>query len=1144
MVQTVVTAAAMPADATSYNTVFIDTSIDTHMVMNASDSDIVSHFKDKIVREHKLCFPDIGHIGINSLKVKRNGVFYHLSDHMILRTAFSKVSETWILSVDVDVDVDVDVERKDDERGKDQIPCISQPEKLLAIMSNHVVDAVDFLPMKEKSNADQFGSVFANGEALEDFAMVELNTTNSGSNVAILQSEKNPQPTLSEDYDQHSKEFEDQQTSVGQKEVSFTVPTVNEPLEGAAHIQSVDNEKHEITKKNEDVVDGNASKDNDALQTETALEFSSGNVGGEVSHIVGNEDQSIAGEFSKTSSLNVNKSDNREYVVDHENNILKSKIISVQTENAVNESSVPETTTKRKRKAKGKDGSENTAQPQAENLSSGPPAKKKRKTENKNLNEKSSKENQAVVIDTAEQLSVEVERINESIVIDSSIAAAPGVANAFMSGPTKLKRKRQRGSSNLVDKDSKNDVEGESSIVTVRKYDAALAVGAISIKPKEKHADNDNDNDGNMQVETVTHGTEAMNVDDRLVLAANEPESIETDFGISRQENDEHNKSKNQPDRVEELELSKSRVEEVELSKSNDPMSVDASNLLDANEIKTSSKKKRKSKKVKDQVSEKSIEEENIMKPTKEVETKTSQASVLTNDREKTDDMSENPVDVEHVKEKSRKKKKKGDVDIPGENNETVNIDNVGEKTMVEENIMLSTDGTETKKLEDTSQETVRDKTRKKKKKKHGSAEKAQPEVIVAAGQTKDSLVDNSLSEPHKAKNNDHLSEKPKGDGNIVHTDKETDNVIRNVLESLQQVDENAANVKSLGDKARKKKKKLVPTEIAPKELQKVMTNINDIVNANDQEVNVSNVSMRGNDPPVTAESDVLSFHKFFKLKEPNNELNSKKNMNKVDKHENGPLTNLQSLTKSAAGSGSSEAKRSLSGVKDGNVKLQSSKKLVEVSKNQPKPPQSGKPNSAIQEVKRPNVFSAPTKTDLKKHKESSSGSSSESSKRIVNRKNEHELDSNHKNASGRKTFAKEVVNRSEGKKKRLLALSGKIVNEQSEGSSKDEDHSDASTQAPSDHSASSDNSDEESDADFNSPDGSPYRSKVKTGGDEDVGETNYDGTEGMSLSQIIRSSVRYKKAKLTASQLDDSESQPIPAIGSESQAVPDSQPI
>ncbi|RHN69307.1 hypothetical protein MtrunA17_Chr3g0123261 [Medicago truncatula] len=81
--------------------VFIDTNLDTHLALTVSDHDTVSDLKKLIVSEHASCFPKIGQIQIHGIKVKRNGHFYHLSDSMVVRSAFIGVNKSWFLSVDV-----------------------------------------------------------------------------------------------------------------------------------------------------------------------------------------------------------------------------------------------------------------------------------------------------------------------------------------------------------------------------------------------------------------------------------------------------------------------------------------------------------------------------------------------------------------------------------------------------------------------------------------------------------------------------------------------------------------------------------------------------------------------------------------------------------------------------------------------------------------------------------------------------------------------------------------------------------------------------------------------------------------------------------------------------------------------------------
>ncbi|CAL0327984.1 unnamed protein product [Lupinus luteus] len=98
-------------DSNNTNVVFIDTSLHTHLALLVNHFDTVSLLKKRILVEHPLCFPEIGHIEIHAVKVKRKGCFYHLSDSVLVKSAFNGVSKDWFLSVDASALVDVLPER-------------------------------------------------------------------------------------------------------------------------------------------------------------------------------------------------------------------------------------------------------------------------------------------------------------------------------------------------------------------------------------------------------------------------------------------------------------------------------------------------------------------------------------------------------------------------------------------------------------------------------------------------------------------------------------------------------------------------------------------------------------------------------------------------------------------------------------------------------------------------------------------------------------------------------------------------------------------------------------------------------------------------------------------------------------------------
>ncbi|KAL8520054.1 hypothetical protein ACS0TY_010840 [Phlomoides rotata] len=89
-------------EMTEFNTVFVDTSLDTHLAMLVSSSDTVSDFRKNMALEHKHCFPTVGEIQVLSVKVERRSNFYHLPDIMLLWSAFhGEEKGNWFLLADV-----------------------------------------------------------------------------------------------------------------------------------------------------------------------------------------------------------------------------------------------------------------------------------------------------------------------------------------------------------------------------------------------------------------------------------------------------------------------------------------------------------------------------------------------------------------------------------------------------------------------------------------------------------------------------------------------------------------------------------------------------------------------------------------------------------------------------------------------------------------------------------------------------------------------------------------------------------------------------------------------------------------------------------------------------------------------------------
>ncbi|KAG6384160.1 hypothetical protein SASPL_156040 [Salvia splendens] len=88
-----------PAGTAEINSVFIDTNLGTHIAVSVCSSDTVSDLKKKVTVAHMQSFPEIGDIEVHSVKLEQRSNYYHLSDNMLVWTAFGEVNRNWFLSV-------------------------------------------------------------------------------------------------------------------------------------------------------------------------------------------------------------------------------------------------------------------------------------------------------------------------------------------------------------------------------------------------------------------------------------------------------------------------------------------------------------------------------------------------------------------------------------------------------------------------------------------------------------------------------------------------------------------------------------------------------------------------------------------------------------------------------------------------------------------------------------------------------------------------------------------------------------------------------------------------------------------------------------------------------------------------------------
>ncbi|XP_076897029.1 uncharacterized protein LOC143550219 isoform X1 [Bidens hawaiensis] len=77
--------------------VFIDTSLQTHIVVSVSPDLTAAEFNRKFEMMHLNCFPGIGNIKVDGLMVKKKSHLYHLPASMPIKHVFQDSKKTWFL---------------------------------------------------------------------------------------------------------------------------------------------------------------------------------------------------------------------------------------------------------------------------------------------------------------------------------------------------------------------------------------------------------------------------------------------------------------------------------------------------------------------------------------------------------------------------------------------------------------------------------------------------------------------------------------------------------------------------------------------------------------------------------------------------------------------------------------------------------------------------------------------------------------------------------------------------------------------------------------------------------------------------------------------------------------------------------------
>ncbi|KAL7171642.1 hypothetical protein ACSBR2_036325 [Camellia fascicularis] len=335
-----------------YNTIFIDTNLDTHLITIVSDSDTVSDLKKKIMIEHPQCFPDFGEIKIHALKVKRKGYFYHLSDSMLVKSAFNGARKSWFLSVDAS-----SLKQRGDNQFTSKLnvalPCVTKTpsgdrnnllpdssSKRLSLLDTSPLPQTDtsVLPQTDTSSLPQPGiiqhmnqkvpesdqscpgEVLKNKETEVTYVTDDLckNLSSDSKRLSDFEVEKNDQLSEGNKIPETNVEHRDGDCQVGVSDVQC-----NNSLEGSLKTGPPSKKKGKSKKTSEDDVSGFTLNDNnvsnlasDAYGSHPEIigpEFSSGNTGKEVINEMEMVSVDVGKEPCKTSFSDTNiRSDSAE----------------------------------------------------------------------------------------------------------------------------------------------------------------------------------------------------------------------------------------------------------------------------------------------------------------------------------------------------------------------------------------------------------------------------------------------------------------------------------------------------------------------------------------------------------------------------------------------------------------------------------------------------------------------------------------------------------------------------------------------------------------------------------------------------------------------------------------------------------------
>ncbi|KAL5760032.1 hypothetical protein ACOSQ2_018870 [Xanthoceras sorbifolium] len=1222
--------------AAPYNTVFVDTSLDTHLALIVSDTDTVSDLKKKILYEHPLCFPNIGGIDIHALKVKRRGHFYHLSDSMFVKSAFDGICKSWFLSVDASSPQErLENQHSGNIESGNLVACFGITNNSLA---NEIGRRTD-VPAKRLSDVDDpsLPRVQRDWHAKEK-PFADFNP-DINCNVLSLDTNNRSDPELQEKHESDSNKNKNKDPIMRAvcDEANFR-NVVNDAqfsvsLDGGAKTGSATKKNRKTKKRREDKSLDHALKENDASTEGPDKDVSWQNIVVPDNSLV-SEDRVLTHDMVMASK---SLADKPCWISSPDTN--KRPGGEVQMTNVLsNGTTVPGNHVECEKDNSMNDIVNVQCHVSMEEASPGP-TKKKQKT----LNSKNSSEENRVLCDstndtsgpgfTISQCSLVDKQTGMSVTVDHLSSEILKDGHLLTSSPSTGRRKRKKKSSNVANQEV---TSVPNSAENDKVESPGNAVGG-------HYKDSERELVGPVVQGAMISEPCLISVKDKLSVPVQEvgesntvPHSLDVDMSTTDAGNAE---STNDPPEAAASVKGMSILDDCHTmeAEGNLPVAVQEGNDLKDSGVTVepgkSSKKRKKSKKTQDPVTVAQVRSGTEDHRTVEAEGNppvavqegndlskdtrvTKHGNVKVNDCQKF--RSDQTARVEEERELSQNNDPKA---MPSAKCAPLSRDEID----MNSKIVVSSD------VLDTNDIGEHGKSSKKKKKSRRTQDPVTvPQVTSGTEHKTSSVIGISSTERHEIVPNDHLSDKSRKEEGILFpsgkneeskaktvnaptlaTDRETDSVIQNVLESLQDLSKNSESAENkVGKSRRKTKRKQSSSAKSIPELQTEDANVSckNVKLATDGsrelEVDASSIltkttehqlsgsnwkpgndagvetgtlhtqlnvnsshilsykpegynvesPLQGKNQPEAVISSMVLVDKITITTGPDNKVEAGKYQKKFDVHSSHPSPDFQSSMKinenkgsrekaQAFNSSTVEPQSSLSKGEGDNLKHHRKLKLSEVSGTGTKapPPSSNKSdkfNSKAKEATSLNIVNA-SRMNLRSNKNkettAASNSSLESFKSMIP---QSERVKRHQSqvAVGEKFSNNkigEVLNSSE-RKKSLLATSGTIFKDDNDWSSDDDDNedgvdnSDTSTRTPSDNSLSSDYSDGDSSA----PRNGSYIPKRKQRG-RNISKSH----SSLNLDTILRSSSRYKAAKLTASQ-----SQPLDFESQPEEFVPESQ--